>query len=182
MNTKELKEGIRDGFPICLGYISVSMAFGLTVVKSGMPIWSAILISLTNLTSAGQFAGISLIFAGAGYLASDFIPEQAKSLFLCIGIGSCILVALLNVISFSAAKANKKQKTVKESNDFFNERRDNALEDITKVIKLKGTFNYRKQMYKILNEMIENQVQIRDITRDIRLSTKVNFDIYSFTV
>ena len=54
--------------------------------------------------------------------------------------------------------------------------------DITKVIKLKGTFNYKKQMYKILNEMIENQVQIRDITRDIRLSTKVNFDIYSFTV
>lgn len=78
---------------------------------------------------------LAVIFAGAGYLASDFIPEQAKSLFLYIGIGSCILVALLNVISFSAAKANKKQKTVKESNDFFNERRDSALEDITKVIK-----------------------------------------------
>ena len=54
--------------------------------------------------------------------------------------------------------------------------------DITKVIKLKGTFNYEKQMYKILNEMIENQVQIRDMTNVIRLSTKVNFDIYSFTV
>ena len=54
--------------------------------------------------------------------------------------------------------------------------------DITKVIKLKGTFNYKKQMYKILNEMIENQVQIRDMTNVIRLSTKVNFDIYSFTV
>lgn len=54
--------------------------------------------------------------------------------------------------------------------------------DITKVIKLKGTFNYKKQMYKIMNEMIENQVQIRDIAKVIRLSTKVNFDIYSFTV
>ena len=54
--------------------------------------------------------------------------------------------------------------------------------DITKVIKLKGTFNYKKQMYKIMNEMIENQVQIRDIAKVIRLSAKVNFDIYSFTV
>ena len=53
--------------------------------------------------------------------------------------------------------------------------------DITKGIKLKGTFNYKKQMYKILNEMIENQVQTRDITRVTRLSTKINFDIYSFT-
>ena len=68
MDRKEFKEGIRDGFPICLGYLSVSMAFGLTAVKSGMPIWSAILISLTNLTSAGQFAGTNLILAHSSYV------------------------------------------------------------------------------------------------------------------
>ena len=68
MNKSEFKEGIRDGFPICLGYISVSMAFGLTAVKSGMPIWSAILISLTNLTSAGQFAGTNLLLAQSSYI------------------------------------------------------------------------------------------------------------------
>ncbi len=68
MNIKEFKEGIRDGLPICLGYISVSMAFGLTAVKSGMPIWSAILISLTNLTSAGQFAGTNLLLAQSSYI------------------------------------------------------------------------------------------------------------------
>lgn len=68
MNKQEFKEGIRDGFPICLGYISVSMAFGLTAVKSGMPIWSAILISLTNLTSAGQFAGTNLLLAQSSYV------------------------------------------------------------------------------------------------------------------
>ncbi len=60
----EFREGIRDGLPICMGYFSVSMAFGLAVVKSGMPIWSAVLISLTNLTSAGQFAGTNLLVAG----------------------------------------------------------------------------------------------------------------------
>ena len=68
MNKQEFKEGIRDGFPICLGYISVSMAFGLTAVKSGMPVWAAILISLTNLTSAGQFAGTNLLLAQSSYI------------------------------------------------------------------------------------------------------------------
>lgn len=68
MEKNELKEGLRDGLPICLGYLSVSMAFGLTVVKSGMPIWAAILISLTNLTSAGQFAGANLLLAQSSYI------------------------------------------------------------------------------------------------------------------
>lgn len=68
MNTREFKEGIRDGFPICLGYISVSMAFGLTAVKMGIPAWTAVLISLTNLTSAGQFAGTTLLVAQGTYI------------------------------------------------------------------------------------------------------------------
>ena len=68
MNKQEFKEGIRDGFPICLGYISVSMAFGLTAVKSGLPLWAAVLVSLTNVTSAGQFAGVNLLLAQSSYI------------------------------------------------------------------------------------------------------------------
>lgn len=68
MNRQEFKEGIRDGFPICLGYISVSMAFGLTAVKAGLPVWAAVLVSLTNLTSAGQFAGVNLLIAQGTYI------------------------------------------------------------------------------------------------------------------
>lgn len=68
MNKQELKEGIRDGMPICLGYISVSMAFGLTAVKAGMPVWAAVLISFSNLTSAGQFAGTNLLLAQSSYI------------------------------------------------------------------------------------------------------------------
>ena len=49
---KDFLEGIRDGIPICLGYFSVSVAFGMTTVLAGMPLWAAVLISLTNLTSA----------------------------------------------------------------------------------------------------------------------------------
>ena len=56
-------KGIRHGLPVCFGYFSVSMAFGITAVLEGMPVWSVILISLLNLTSAGQFAGTNIIVA-----------------------------------------------------------------------------------------------------------------------
>ena len=65
---KEFMEGVRGGIPIALGYLPVSFTFGLIAVSGGLPVWVACLISLTNLTSAGQFAGTSLIFAGAGYM------------------------------------------------------------------------------------------------------------------
>ena len=65
---RELKKGIKSGLPIGIGYIPVSFTFGFLAVSGGLPIWVAVVISLTNLTSAGQFAGTNLIFAGAGYL------------------------------------------------------------------------------------------------------------------
>jgi len=65
MNKQQFLEGIRDGVPICLGYFSVSLAIGLSAVLAGMPLWSTVLISLTNLTSAGQVAGINLLVANA---------------------------------------------------------------------------------------------------------------------
>ncbi len=60
--------GLRKGLPIALGYIPVSFTFGLMAVGGGLPPLTAILISLTNLTSAGQFAGTNLILDGAGYM------------------------------------------------------------------------------------------------------------------
>lgn len=65
---REFKKGIKSGLPIGIGYIPVSFTFGFLAVSGGLPIWVAVVISLTNLTSAGQFAGTNLIFAGAGYL------------------------------------------------------------------------------------------------------------------
>ena len=61
-------EGFRHGIPIGLGYFSVSIAFGIKAVSSGLSPLEAVLISLTNLTSAGQFAGITVIAAGAPLL------------------------------------------------------------------------------------------------------------------
>ncbi len=62
------KDGIRDGIPIALGYLAVSFAFGIQAVSSGLSVFQATLISLTNVTSAGQFAGISVIAAAGSYL------------------------------------------------------------------------------------------------------------------
>lgn len=64
----EFSLGLRHGLPIALGYLPVSFAFGLLAVKGGLPAWVATLISLTNLTSAGQYAGTNLILAGASLL------------------------------------------------------------------------------------------------------------------
>lgn len=61
---QQFLRGVRDGIPIGLGYLSVSFAFGITAVSRGVPGWIALLISMTNLTSAGQLAGLDLMVIG----------------------------------------------------------------------------------------------------------------------
>ena len=68
MNLMAFKRGLRDGIAIAIGYFSVSFSFGLTAVASGISWWEAVLISLTNLTSSGQFAGIGIIAASGSYV------------------------------------------------------------------------------------------------------------------
>jgi len=65
MRWKSFLSGMKAGIPICVGYFSVSFGFGAMAVAQGLTIWQAILISATNLTSAGQFAGLTVIVAGA---------------------------------------------------------------------------------------------------------------------
>lgn len=60
------RQGIRHGLPIALGYLSVSFAFGMKAVGSGLTVLQAVLISMTNLTSAGQVAALPLMAGGAG--------------------------------------------------------------------------------------------------------------------
>lgn len=60
--------GLKDGISIALGYISVAFAYAITAVSAGFPAWFPILVSLTNFTGTGQFAGTNLIAAGAGLL------------------------------------------------------------------------------------------------------------------
>ena len=67
MDRIQFKQGLRDGVPIALGYFAVSFTFGMMAVSGGMTAGQAVLISLTNLTSAGQFAGLDIILAGGSF-------------------------------------------------------------------------------------------------------------------
>lgn len=65
MNLKEYRMGLQRGLPVGVGYFSVSFGFGAMAVAQGIKALAATLISITNLTSAGQFAGLTLIVASA---------------------------------------------------------------------------------------------------------------------
>ena len=60
--------GLRDGIPIAAGYFAVSFSFGIAAVAAGLAPFEALLISMTNLTSAGQFAAIGIIAGGGSYI------------------------------------------------------------------------------------------------------------------
>ncbi len=80
---KPFVKGLSHGIPICLGYFSVSFGFGILAVKSGLHAIDAILISLTNLTSAGQAAGVGIIAAAGTLLemaATQFVINLRYSL------------------------------------------------------------------------------------------------------
>ena len=66
MNWNAYRTGVNRGLPVGVGYFSVSFGFGAMAATQGIKALDAALISLTNLTSAGQFAGLTLIVAAAG--------------------------------------------------------------------------------------------------------------------
>lgn len=65
---KEFVKGMRHGIPIMLGYFSVSFGFGVLCIQKNLSILAAVGISVTNLTSAGQVAGVEVIAAGGSLL------------------------------------------------------------------------------------------------------------------
>ncbi len=80
------KKGIADGLPIALGYLSVSFTFGITAVGMGIPPLLAILISMTNLTSAGQVAGVEIISACGGYVEMALAQLVINMRYALMGI------------------------------------------------------------------------------------------------
>ena len=61
----DLRGGLGDGVGIALGYFAISLAFGLTCLRGGLSPLVATVISLTNLSSSGQFAGVTLALQAA---------------------------------------------------------------------------------------------------------------------
>ena len=69
MNRKNaFMKGLVDGIPICLGYLSVSFAFGIFAVENGLSPVEALLISMSCVTSAGQLAAVPIIAGGGGLI------------------------------------------------------------------------------------------------------------------
>jgi len=82
----DFKNGLKDGIAIALGYFSVSVAFGLMVAECGLTWFEGLLISLTNLTSAGQFAGVTVIAGMGTYLEMALTQLVINSRYALMGI------------------------------------------------------------------------------------------------
>ena len=125
MNWNENKDGVRTGIPVGLGYFSVSFGFGAMAVAQGISALNATLISASNLTSAGQFAGLTLIVA-MGTLVEMIITQlvinsrySLMSIALAqrmgerIGFFPRLLIAFFNTDEiFALAMAEKQPLTV----------------------------------------------------------------------
>ncbi|MBP2638456.1 MAG: putative branched-chain amino acid permease (azaleucine resistance) [Firmicutes bacterium] len=85
-NIEQWKNGIKDGIPICLGYFAVSFTFGIMAKNAGLTPFQAVLMSVTNLTSAGQFAALGLIGVSSTYMemaVTQFILNLRYCLMSC---------------------------------------------------------------------------------------------------
>ncbi|MDY6313558.1 MAG: AzlC family ABC transporter permease [Clostridia bacterium] len=79
-------KGIAAGVPIGLGYFAVSVGIGVAAVSAGLNVITALLISMTNLTSAGQVAGISLIAAGGSLIEMALTQAVINLRYSLMGI------------------------------------------------------------------------------------------------
>lgn len=83
------KRGLTAGIPIALGYLSVSFTFGIMAVSYGLSWWQAVLISMTTVTSAGQFAGIGIMMHPGQYfqMLISQITINIRYSFMSISVG-----------------------------------------------------------------------------------------------
>ena len=65
INFRAWKQGMKTGIPIAMGYFAVSFSFGILCKQAGLNPFEAFFMSVTNLTSAGQFSGLTMIAAAA---------------------------------------------------------------------------------------------------------------------
>lgn len=125
MNRNEYGTGVRTGLPVGLGYFSVSFGFGAMAVSKGLGVLDATLISATNLTSAGQFAGLGVIVDNSGLwlmILTQLIINSRYALMslalsqrmgMKIGLLPRLCIAFINTDEvFALAMARKEELTV----------------------------------------------------------------------
>lgn len=108
MKEKAFFAGMKAGMPVCVGYFSVSFGFGAMAIAQGLTVWQAVFISASNLTSAGQFAGLTVIAAGAAILEMILTQVVINSRYALmslalgqrlgpsVGVGKRLIAAFFN--------------------------------------------------------------------------------------
>ncbi len=74
--------GMRAGIPISLGYFAVAIAMGIAARAAGITPFQASLTSILINASAGQYAGFSLMAAGASYIEVALMEAVANARYL----------------------------------------------------------------------------------------------------
>ena len=87
-SVKWYKKGLQDGIPIFLGYFAVAFTLGIAAKNAGFTAFQASLTSFLVNASAGEFAGFTLVAAGAGYLEMCIMMAVANARYLLM---SCAL-------------------------------------------------------------------------------------------
>lgn len=83
-----LREGIRDGVPIGLGYLAVSFSLGIAARNAGLTAFQGLLASALTNASAGEYAVFRLVAADAAYWEAVLITLVANARYLLM---SCAL-------------------------------------------------------------------------------------------
>ncbi|MBR6808330.1 MAG: AzlC family ABC transporter permease [Clostridia bacterium] len=80
MNGKKLLlTGLKDGIPIALAYFAVAFALGIAAGKAGFSAIQAVILSITNNASAGEYAAISMVASSAGYVETALMILVANA-------------------------------------------------------------------------------------------------------
>lgn len=87
------RRGMRDGIPIALGYFTGSISLGIIARNVGITAFQGGLMSFTNMTSAGQFAGMTVIAAGSSYFVMAMMELVLNARYLLM---SCALTQRLD--------------------------------------------------------------------------------------
>lgn len=81
-NKDAFRKGIRDGMPIGIGYAAVAFSLGIAMRNAGMNAVQGFLISMLNMASAGEYAGVQVIAADAPYFEMILVTLIANARYM----------------------------------------------------------------------------------------------------
>ncbi len=87
-NKVAFRQGAIDGIPIGLGYLAVAFSLGIAAKNAGLNPFQSFLVSILNNASAGEYAGFTVIAAGAPYLELALMTLIVNARYLLM---SCVM-------------------------------------------------------------------------------------------